>query len=309
MNKIRKIELAVVAVVFVCFLAMWLNSRNADKFYDMDWWYYAGNHGVWSGANFGPPNGVIPGELGQGHDLALIISRLLVQIGNFALPAFFISFFCVAGYFMLKQLVRFPEAIFVVAPFSLVLLIMSGAYFLFAQMTSMSFFFIAIGFYLRDPTKRNKLATMICLALMATSHFWSGIFYAGVFGLYLLIRNRKFIPYTLPALAVLLVLMPSGAFNFLSNKTSVGSGLSYIVNTQLTENIVLVPFLIFGVWMLRKHKIGLLFFMIIAFSLIPLIFLQSSYWGYRLISLMPLNIFEGIGLSGFLEWLARKARV
>jgi len=308
MIKIRKLVLLIAIVVFIVFLVMWLSARSTK--YDMDWWYYAGNHGVYPGANFGPPNGVVPGLLGQGHDLALIISRLLVQIGNFALPAFFISFFCFTGYFMLKPLCRFPESIFLAAPFSLVLLIMSGAYFLFAQMLSMSFFFISIGFYLREPAKRNKLATTICLALMATSHTWSSIFYLGAFGLYLLVKDRKFILYLLPAIAILLVLMPGGVFNFLSDKTSVGSNLSYLWNVQLTENLILIPFLFYGAWRLcRKPKIGLLFAIVIVAPLVTIMLLWSPYWSYRVVTLIPILLCEAAGVSVLLEYIARRGGV
>lgn len=304
MLKIRKIEIAIVLIVFCAFLAIWLSSRGT-KDYDMDFWYYAGNHGVFPGANFGPPTGVMPGLLGQGHDLSLILSRLLVQIGHFMIPLFFISFFVFSGWFLLKPLCRFPEAIFIVAPFSLVLLIMSNVYFIFAQMLAMGFAFISIGLYLRG----RKIPTMLCLVLMATSHFWSGIFYAGAFGLYLLVRDRKFIVYLLPSLVVLMVLMPAGAFNFLLNRTSFGSNLSYIWNVQLLENYILVPFVFYGAWRLRKHKIGLLFFVIIAFALVPLLFLQSQNWGYRLVTLIPILPCEAMGVSGLLEYIARRGGV
>lgn len=321
MNKIRKVELVIVIVVFVCFLAIWLNSRNADKFYDMDWWYYAGNHGVWPGANFGPPNGVNPGSLGEGHDLALIISRLLVQIGNFALPAFFISFFIGSGYFMLKKLVRFPEAIFVVAPFSLVLLIMGGTYFLFAQMLAMGFFFLAIGFYLRNPTTRDKkrwtykywtyndLGMSICLILMSASHSWSAFFYLCVFGIYLIAKDRWSLIYLVPAILLLASTAPTGFLDFLTVRTSVGQNLSYLVNVQLTENYILLPFLFYGAWRLVKSRIGLLFVVMVAAPLLTILFLWSPYWSYRVVTLIPINVFEAAGVSGLLEYIARRGGV
>jgi hypothetical protein len=307
MSTIRRVEIAVVLVIFCAFLAIWLSSRG-QKDYDMDFWYYSNGHGVWQGANYGPPTGTSPGALGQGHDLALIFSWVLINGGNFMLPLFFIVFFCFACWFMLKPIVRFPEAIFVTIPFSLILLIMSNVYFLFAQLFAMSFFFIAIGFYLRG----RKIPTMLCLILMATSHFWSGFFYLGCFGIYLLIRDRKFILYLLPPLATLTVLalpMPWNPFEFLKSSTSIGSNVSYIWNVQLIENYILIPPMIYGAWRLRKQRIGLLFFITIAIPLIVVTCIWSSVWSWRMITLIPINVLEAIGVSGLLEYIAKRGGV
>ena len=302
MNKLRKIILLMVIVTFIAFLAIWLNSRQ--NAYAHDFWYYSWGQHVTENSGYGE-NGVMPGSFGDGHDLALAISRVLIVGGNFMLPAFFISFFIGSGYFMLRKLVRFPESIFLVAPFSLVLLITSGSYFLFAQMLAMGFFFLAIGFYLRD----RKLPVAVCLMLMSVSHAWSAFFYLGCFGIYLLIRDRRFVLYLLPAVAIFLALMPDGMFNFLSTRTSVGSNLSYLVNVQLTENIILIPPLIYGIWILRRHKIGLLFGLIILFPLVSLAFLWSPFWSWRVVTLLPLNCFEAMGVSALLEYIARRGGV
>lgn len=318
MNKIRKIELAIVIVVFVAFLAMWLNSRQ--NAYAQDFWYYSWGQHVTENSGYGE-NGVMPGSLGQGHDLALIVSRVLIPIGNFAIPAFFISFFCIASYFMLKKLVRFPEAIFITVPFSVFLLIISGAYFLFAQMLAMGLFFLAIGFYLRNPTTRDKkrwtykywtyndLGMSICLILMSASHSWSALFYLGVFGVYLLIKDHRSLIHLLPAILLLATTAPSGFLGFLTVRTSVGQNLSYLVNVQLTENIILLPFLAWGAWRLIKSRIGLLFVAMAAVPLLTILFLWSPYWSYRVVTLIPINVFEAAGASGLLEYIARRGGV
>ena len=177
-------------------------------------------------------------------------------------------------------------------------------------MLAMGFFFLAIGLYLREPTKRNKLLTMLCLLLMTASHTWSSIFYLGAFGLYLLVRNRRFILYLIPPGLLLLAIMPGNPFVFLDIKTSIGSGVDYIWNVQLVENYILIPFLFYGAWRLcRKPKIGLLFAIVIAAPLLTILLLWSPHWSWRVVTLIPINILEAAGVSGLLEYIARRGGV
>jgi len=321
MHKARKIELIIVVVVFIAFLAIWLNSRQ--NAYAHDFWYYSWGQHVTENSGYGE-NGVMPGSFFQGHDLTLVVTRVLIPVGNFAVPAFFISFFCIAGWFMLKPLVRFPEAIFVVAPFSIVLLLISGTYFLFAQMLSMGFFFLAIGFYLRPPMwilmpssskftahdyDASKLVVMICLALMSISHSWSALFYLGAFGLYLIIKDRRFIAYIIPAILLLVATAPAGFLNFIAERSTIGSNFSYLVNVQLTENFILIPFLLYGAYRLMRSRVGLLFVIITLAPLATITVLWSPFWSYRVVTLIPILVFEAAGVSSLLEWIAKRGGV
>jgi len=305
-------------VVFFVSLATWLNSRQ--NAYAQDWWYYSHGYRITENSGYGE-NGVMPGSLGQGHDLALILSRVFIVGGNFMVPLFFMTFFIFSGWFLLKPLVRFPEVIFVVAPFSVFLLIISGAYFLFAQMLAMGFFFLAIGFYLRNPATRDKkrwtykywtyddLGMSICLILMSASHSWSALFYLGVFGVYLIVKDHRSLIYLIPAILLLASTAPSGFLGFLTVQTSVGQNLSYLVNVQLTENIILLPFLAWGAWRLIKSRIGLLFAVVIAAPLVTIMLLWSPCWSYRVVTLIPINMLEASGVSGLLEYIARRGGV
>lgn len=91
--------------------------------------------------------------------------------------------------------------------------------------------------------------------------------------------------------------------------TTVGSDLPYIWNVQLIENYLLLPFLVWGIWRIRKFKINLLFALIVLVPIIVITFLWSSHWSYRVILLIPINVFEAIGLSGLLEWITKKGGI
>ena len=176
-------------------------------------------------------------------------------------------------------------------------------------MLAMGFFFLAVGFYLREPTKRNKLAMMICLALMAASHTWSTLFYLGCFGLYLLIKDRKSLVYIIPAILLLVAMAPAGFLNFIAERSTIGSNFSYLVNVQLTENFILIPFLLYGAYRLMRSRVGLLFVIITLAPLATITVLWSSFWSYRVVTLIPILVFEAAGVSFLLEWIAKRGGV
>ncbi|GAI41552.1 unnamed protein product, partial [marine sediment metagenome] len=133
--------------------------------------YYAGN----------APEKMAPGQFGQGHDLTLLILKPMAILGDAALPIFINFMFVLSVYFMLKPFIKYPEWAFLLAPLTPLAAI-------YAQIFAISIFNFMLGFYFRG---RKEIAPVF-LVLIFLAHWWTGVFVAGIFTLYVLAFDRKF---------------------------------------------------------------------------------------------------------------------
>lgn len=244
------------------------------------------------------------GMLGQGHDLTLLVLRPMYLIlpppfGDAALPIFINFMFVLSVWFMLKPFVKYPEWAFLLAPITPLATI-------YAQLFAISFFNFMLGFYFRG---RREIAPLF-LVLVFLAHYWTGLFAAGIFALYVLAFDRKFWGTSLVPTAIIagffFLLMPQG-IGFLTQAPTVippgymttahffvllSRGLSFFFLSFAGLGILYVRFRDF-------FKINVMLFVIPLF--IAFVLPTSDYWDWRLLYFMPFLALTSVLLSYLFE--------
>jgi len=235
------------------------------------------------------------GHFGDGHDLTLLILRPLAIFGDPALPIFINFIFALSVYFMLKPFIKYPEWAFILAPITP----LAGIY---AQLFAISLFNFMLGFYFRN---KKRIAENIkkwyavplpplFLILTFLAHYWTGLFVAAVFVLYLFLHDRpdKFALFTTIAITSFFFFCLGHGLGFLTRTpTTVSTG--YLTTAGflywLSRGGSFFAISFFGLWRLWVKnrdfcKINLMLFII---PLFIFVLPTSNYWDWRLIYFMP----------------------
>lgn len=250
------------------------------------------------------------GQLGQGHDLALIVARsLYLLFGDLAIPVFFNFFFAFSVYFFIKPFVKTPEWAILLAPITPLTTV-------YAQIFAVSIFNFGLGFYFRN---RREIAPLF-LVLVFLAHWWTGLFVAAIFALYVLTFDRKFWATSLVPTVIIagffFILMPQET-GFLTQAPGTGTYTSMVFFIPLF-NVYLGLFGFFllltrglslfflsfpGLYLLyKKHrdffKVNLLLFFIPLIAFAPFV---SDYWNWRLFYFMPFLALTSVLMSYLFE--------
>lgn len=245
------------------------------------------------------------GGLGQGHDLTLIVLRpMYLVLPSFlrdaALPIFVNFMFVLSVYFMLKPFIRYPEWAFILAPITPLATV-------YAQIFAISLFNLMLGFYFRAKQKLEglyRLIALLFLVLIFLAHYWTGLFVAGIFVLYLLVFDRKsksLLPSILIAgIFFLFISQPIGFLTDTQNITPEGylttAGFFFLISRGLS--FFFLSFAGLGIlyrqYQMNKKRfyVHLNFFRInLMLFLIPFLIVfclpTSDYWDWRLFYFMP----------------------
>jgi len=248
------------------------------------------------------------GFLGDGHDLTLLISKPLSMLGDFTLPLFFNFMFAFSIYFLLKSFpkIKYPEWAFLLAP----IIPLASVY---AQIFAASLFNFALGFFFRN---RYKLFPVF-LTLTFLAHYWSGLFLAGIFVLYLLVFHRGndtfkwcLIPTMLIVLFFTHVVSPSDLSFLSSNAGHVGGINEMTVMDFLklfSRGFVFFGLALFGLIVIYIKKMKYFIRLNIMLCVVPLlivaVFSNSPYWNWRICYFIPLIALSSI----FMSWLYEKS--
>ncbi|NVM22032.1 MAG: hypothetical protein HWN68_09670 [Desulfobacterales bacterium] len=250
------------------------------------------------------PYYITTGLLGQGHDLTLLVLRSMYLIlpsfvRDTALPIFINFMFVFSIYFMLKPFVKYPEWVFLLAP----LMPLSNIY---AQIFAISFFNFMLGFYFRG--KREVAPLFLVLVFLA--HYWTGLFVAIIFTLYVLAFDRKSLRDSLLPTAIIagafFLILPQG-IGFLTQAPIVVP--MYYLTTAgffilLSRGLIFFFLSFFGLWRLwikdrGFFKINLMLFLIPFFIVFALP--TSNYWDWRLLYFMPFLALVSVFMSYLFE--------
>lgn len=249
------------------------------------------------------------GVFGDGHDLTLLISKPLSVLGDFTLPLFFNFIFAFSIYFLLKSFpkIKYPEWAFLLAPITPLASI-------YAQIFAIALFNIGLGFYFRN---KHKLVPLF-LVLVFLAHYWSGLFIAGIFILYLLLFDRN--PQTrrwclLPTMTIILFFTSIFGKNlaFFSNIGDLKSwsaagvvGMTVFDFLKLfSRNFVFFELAVVGACFLYIKKIknflalNMLLFVVPLFTIV--VFSNSIYWNWRMAYFMPLTVLTTVLFSWLRE--------
>jgi len=250
------------------------------------------------------------GGFGEGHDLALLVSRPLALLGDTPLPIFFNFFFVLSVYFLIKPFVKHPEWAFILAPITPLATV-------YAQVFAISFFNFMLGFYFRNKEKIAKntkkyygvILPTLFLFLAFFAHYWTGLFVAGIFTLYVLAFDRKswkvsLLP-TILITGAFFLLMPQGIGFLTQTPTVVPPG--YMTTAHffilLSRGGSFFGFGFFGLYLLyRKHKdffkLNLMLFILpLSIFVLPM----SGYYDWRLLYFMPFLVLMSVLLSYLFE--------
>ncbi|MBA7602758.1 hypothetical protein ES703_09854 [subsurface metagenome] len=288
------------------------------------------------------------GQFGQGHDLALIVARpLYLLFGDLAIPVFFNFFFAFSVYFLIKPFVKTPEWAILLAPITPLTTV-------YAQIFAISLFNFMLGFYfrlklrenirntpaqMRKPHKRRligkfaykgylkELPIFGFLILVFLAHYWTGLFVAGIFALYVLAFDRKSLRESLlPTILIagIFFFFISQPIGFLTQAPGTGTYLSMIffipfLNIYLgllgfflllTRGLSLFFLSFPGLYLLYKRhrdffKVNLLLFFIPLIAFAPF---ASDYWNWRLFYFMPFLALTSVLLSYLFEGKSDQSR-
>lgn len=278
----------------VFFIAM--ASRFVAMPYVYDWEYYARK-----------------GKLGEGHDLGLILARLLLPLGPPVVLLVFSYIFVVSAAAMISYFCALPELIFPLACFSFSFAAYH-VYFLLAQMLSLSLFMLGVALLWR----RRYLLAAVSLVASPYAHLWTGVFLLLLLSCYLALEHRQLgikWRHLLPAFG----LVPLTAYLRLKpwewlKHTSLACSLTQAAfYSAIWESPVFVLLAAVPMWKLRHRHPSVLFLLWLAVPLIILLLLWSPYWSYRLFTLIPWLPLSAAGCSHLVEevvkWMsARKGR-
>lgn len=278
---------------FVCFLVLFVETLGFNYSIGDHPYYVAGGRGTF----------------GDGHDLTLLITKPLSLAGNFALPLFFNMFLASSIYFLLKAFprIKYPEWAFILAPITPLASV-------YAQLFAIGLFNFALGFFFRN---RYKLSPVF-LMLTFFAHYWSGLFLAGIFILYILLfdQNRENRTWCmLPAMIIISFFSYSfmaRGLSFLSQITGVvpAGGVTAMTIADflnlITRGFVFVALACIGIVILYVQKYKKFLILCIMLLAIPLItmfmFLNSIYWNWRMAYFMPLTALTTVLMS----WLHQR---
>ena len=266
------------------------------------------------------PYYVTTGQFGQGHDLTLLILRPMAILGDPTLPIFINFMFALSVYFMLKPFTKYPEWAFLFAPITP----LAGVY---AQIFAISLFNFALGFYFRGKREIAKNRTNskliisskpisytvalppLFLILTFLAHYWTGLFVAGVFALYLFLSDRpdKVNLFSTIIIAGFFFLLMPQTIDFLTQPpTAVPTGYmtTFHFFALLSRGGSFFALSFFGLWKLyaKSHsffKINLMLFVIPLF--IVFVLPTSNYWDWRLIYFMPFLALVSVLMSYLFE--------
>lgn len=239
------------------------------------------------------------GLLGDGHDLTLLILRpmyliLPSPVRDAALPIFINFMFVLSIYFMLKPFIKYPEWAFLLAPIAPLASV-------YSQIFAISLFNFMLGFHFRN---KKKIAPLF-LILVFLAHYWTGLFVAGIFALYLFLFDRsdkKSLFSTISIAGLFFLFMPHG----------IGFLIQDLPNIALPNSLTTIHFFFllsrgsffflsfFGLWRLHVKsrdffKINLMLFIFPLF--IVFVLPTSIYWNWRLLYFMPFLALVSVFLS------------
>ncbi len=239
------------------------------------------------------------GQFGQGHDLTLLLLRPMAALGDAALPIFINFMFVLSVYFMLKPFIKYPEWAFLLAPITPLAAV-------YAQIFAISLFNFGLGFYFRG---KREIAPLF-LVLVFLAHYWTGLFVAGIFTLYVLAFGRKFwgtslVPTVIVA-GFFFLFMPQPIGFLTQGPTVVPPG--YMATADffilLSRGLGFFFLSFFGLWILWLRnrdfcKINLMLFLIPLF--IVFVLPTSEYWTWRVIYFMPFLVLVSVLVSYLFE--------
>lgn len=220
-------------------------------------------------------------------------------LGEAALPIFVNFMFVLGVYFMLKPFIKYPEWAFILAPITPLATV-------YAQIFAISFFNFMLGFYFRN---RKKIAPLF-LVLVFLAHYWTGLFVAGIFTLYVLAFDRKSLGVSLLPTVIItgsfFLFMPQGVGFLTQTPTVVPPG--YLTTAGffvlLSRGLSFFFLSFFGLWRLWIKNRGFFNINLILF-LIPLFIVfvlpTSGYWDWRLLYFMPFLALVSVFMSYLFE--------
>lgn len=239
------------------------------------------------------------GTFGDGHDLTLLVLRpMAMMMGDAPLPIFVNFMFVLSVYFMIKPFTKYPEWAFILAGITPLATV-------YAQVFAISFFNFMLGLYFRN---KKKFAPLF-LILVFLAHYWTGLFVAGIFALYILAFDRKSLKVALlPTIiitGIFFFLMPQGIGFLTQSPLVLPSG--YLTTTGffylLSRGFSFFGLAFFGLWRLyvtnrNFFKINLMLFLIpLSIFVLP----TSNYWDWRLFYFMPFLALVSILMSYLFE--------
>jgi len=270
------------------------------------WDYSIGDHSYYA----------TTGMLGDGHDLTLLVLRPIYLIlpsplKDAALPIVINCMFVLSVYFMLKPFTKYPEWAFLLAP------IIPLAT-LYAQIFAISLFNFMLGFYFRSKKGIAKnikkyydvILPPLFLFLVFLAHYWTGLFVAGIFTLYVLAFDRGALKVSLlPTILIagsFFLFMPQGVGFLTQTPTVIPSG--YLTTAGffylLSRGGSFFVLSFFGLWRLYVKsrgffKVNLMLFLIPLF--IVFVLPTSNYWDWRLFYFMPFLALVSVLMSYLFE--------
>ncbi len=256
------------------------------------------------------------GTFGDGHDLTLLVLRpmylvLPSPLRDAALPIFINFMFVLSVYFMLKPFVKYPEWAFILAPITPLATV-------YAQIFAISLFNFMLGFYFRIKKKIAKntkkyysvILPPLFLFLVFLAHYWTGLFVAGIFALYVLAFDRKALKVSLlPTIVIagsFFLFMPQGMGFLTQAPTVVPPG--YLTTARffvlLSRGLSFFVLSFFGLWRLYVKsrgffKVNLMLFLIPLFIVFALP--TSEYWDWRVLYFMPFLALVSVLMSYLFE--------
>lgn len=257
------------------------------------------------------------GTFGDGHDLTILVLRPMYWIlpsplRDAALPIFVNFLFVLSVYFMLKPFVKYPEWAFILAPITPLAIV-------YAQIFAISLFNFMLGFYFRSKKKIAKnikkyygvILPPLFLFLVFLAHYWTGLFVAGIFALYVLAFDRKsFKTSLLPTIIIagfFFLFMPHG-IGFLTAPSTTPTGYGYLTTAGffflMSRGLSFFIFSFFGLGILyirfkNFFKINLMLFIVPLFIVFALP--TSDYWAWRVIYFIPFLVLVSVLMSYLFE--------
>lgn len=251
------------------------------------------------------------GQLGQGHDLTLMVLRpMYLVLPSFvrdnALPIFINFMFVFSIYFMLKPFVKYPEWAFLLAP----LMPLSTVY---AQIFAISFFNFMLGFYFRG--KREVAPLFLVLVFLA--HYWTGLFVAVIFTMYVLAFDRKFWGTSLVPTVIIagffFLFMPQG-IGFLTQAPTVIP--PYYLTTAdffflISRGFTFFFLSFFGLWILwlKNRDFCKINLMLLLIPLLIFVLPTSNEWDWRLLYFQPFLVLVSVLMSYLFEGKTEQSRI
>lgn len=254
---------------------------------------------------------VATGQFGDGHDLTILILRPMAILGDAALPIFINFMFAMSVYFLLKPFIKYPEWAFLLAPLTPLAAV-------YAQIFAIALFNFMLGFYFRNKKKIAKntkkhygaILPPLFLFLVFLAHYWTGLFVAGVFAIYVLAFDRKALKVSLlPTIIIagFFFLFMSQGIGFLTQAPIVVPSSGYLTTARffvlLSRGLSFFFLSFFGLWRLWVKNRGFFKVNLMLFTIPLFIFVlpTSGYWDWRLLYFMPFLALVSVLMSYLFE--------